>query len=83
MIFEGEYIKGKREGQGIEYYENGVVKFKGKYFNGKRNGIGHEYDNNGKLEFNGYYYNDKRWDKKGYTDDIMKSSIKNDFCKVD
>ena len=47
LIFEGKYLKGKRNGKGIEYFENGRIKFEGEYFNGEKlNGIG--YDENGK-----------------------------------
>ena len=47
LIFEGKYLKGKRNGKGIEYFENGRIKFQGEYFNGEKlNGIG--YDENGK-----------------------------------
>ena len=49
MIFEGEYLNGKRNGKGKEYYDNGKLTFEGEYLNGKRNGKGREYDYNGKL----------------------------------
>ena len=39
-IFEGEYLNGKRNGKGKEYYSSGKVKFKGDYYEDKRwNGI--------------------------------------------
>ena len=47
VSFEGEYLNGKRNGKGTEYYYNGKIKFNGKYLNGKKwNGKG--YDLNGK-----------------------------------
>ena len=47
LIFECKYLKGKRNGKGIEYYENGGIKSKGEYLNGEIfNGIG--YDKKGK-----------------------------------
>ena len=39
LIFEGEYLGGKKNGKGKEYYENGKIKFEGEYLNGKRNGM--------------------------------------------
>ncbi len=36
IIFEGEYLKGKRNGIGREYYDNGKLKFEGEYLNGKK-----------------------------------------------
>ena len=39
---EGEYLNGKRNGQGIEYVE-GKLKFEGEYLNGFRVGKGKEY----------------------------------------
>ena len=38
IIFEGEYSKGKRNGKGKEYYDNGNIKYIGEYLNIKKNG---------------------------------------------
>ena len=35
VIFEGEYLNGKKNGKGKEYYENGQIKFEGEYLKGK------------------------------------------------
>ena len=35
LIFEGEYLNGKRKGKGKEYNENGKLIFEGEYLNGK------------------------------------------------
>ena len=43
LIFEGEYINGKRHGKGKEYNYNGKLEFEGEYLNGERNGKGKEY----------------------------------------
>jgi antitoxin component YwqK of YwqJK toxin-antitoxin module len=40
LLFEGEYLNGKRNGIGKEFYNNGKIKFEGEYLNGKRNGKG-------------------------------------------
>ena len=54
IIYEGEYLKGKRNGKGIEYYENGRIKSKGEYLNGEIfNGIGYDEKGNEKVR----YYN--------------------------
>ena len=34
--FEGEYLNGKRNGKGKEYYDNGELLFEGDYLNGKK-----------------------------------------------
>ena len=69
LIFEGEYLNGKRNGKGKEYnyynYEDKLI-FEGEYLNGKRNGKGKEYDNYGKLIFEGEYLKGKKWNGKGY-----------------
>ena len=57
LIFEGEYLNGKRNGKGIEYRPQ---KFEGNYLDGKRNGKGKEYDKEGKLVFEGEYLNDEK-----------------------
>ena len=36
LLFEGKLINVKRNGEGIEYYENGKIKFIGEYLNGKK-----------------------------------------------
>ena len=47
LIFEGEYLEGKRF-KGKEYYDNGKIKFVGNYYKGRRwNGIA--YDLNGQI----------------------------------
>ena len=66
LIFEGEYLNGKRNGKGKEYNDNGKLIFEGEYLNGKRNGKGKEYDNNGKLIFEGEYLNGKNGKGKEY-----------------
>ena len=60
LMFEGEYLNGKRNGKGKEYDWNGKLIFEGEYLNGKRNGNGKEYDNKGNLIFEGEYLNGKR-----------------------
>ena len=42
LSFEGEYLNGKRNGKGLEYF-NGKLIFSGEYKNGERNGKGKEY----------------------------------------
>ena len=49
LMFEGEYLNGKRNKEGKEFYENGKIKFEGQYLNGERwNGKG--YNKNGIIE---------------------------------
>ena len=35
LLFEGEYLNGKRNGKGKEYW-NGELEFEGEYLNGER-----------------------------------------------
>ena len=65
LIYEGEYIKGKRSGLGKEFYFDKVI-FEGEYLNGKRNGKGTEYYNNGLIKFDGEYLYGKKWNGNGY-----------------
>ena len=48
LIYEGEHIKGKRNGKGKEFYNNKLI-FEGEYLNGKRNGKGKKYNDTGQL----------------------------------
>ena len=50
LLFEGEYLKGERNGEGKEYYYDGNLKFEGEYLCGEKNGKGKEYD--GKVIWN-------------------------------
>ena len=44
LIFDGEYLNGKKSGKGKEYKSNGVLLFYGEYLDGQRwNGIGKEF----------------------------------------
>ena len=55
LIFEGKYLKGKRNGKGNEYYENGRTKFEGEYLNGvKYNGIRYDEKGNVIVRFNNW-----------------------------
>ena len=36
LLFEGKFLKGKKNGKGKEFYENGQLKFEGKYSNGNK-----------------------------------------------
>ena len=56
LIFEGDYINGKRTGYGKEYYEKEKIKYEGEYLNGKRNGKGKEYYINDNLNLKEYIY---------------------------
>ena len=53
LLFEGEYLNGRRSGKGREYDEEGNIIFEGEYLNGKKwKGIQKEYDkDNDKLTY--------------------------------
>ena len=55
LIYEGEYLNGKRNGKGKDYDFEGLLFYEGEYLDGKRNGKGKEYYQDGKLEFEGEY----------------------------
>ena len=81
LKFEGEYLNGKRNGKGKEYYDNGDLLFEGEYLNGKRNGKGKEYYYNGDLLFEGEYLNGKRngkGKKNYYNGELNKYTMKVD-----
>ena len=60
VIFEGQYLNGKRNGKGKEYnYDTGFLEFEGEYLNGKRHGKGKDYDMDDLL-FEGEYLSGQR-----------------------
>ena len=58
LIYDGEYLKGKRYGKGEKYYHQNKIFFKGNYLNGERNGNKKEYYKNGELLYEGEILND-------------------------
>ena len=62
LIFEGEYLNGKRNGKGKEFFNNGKIMYEGEYFNGERK-KGKEYYNYGKTIDEVEYINDKKIEK--------------------
>ena len=65
LIFEGEYLNGKREEKGKEYDSFGDLIFEGEYKNGKINGKGKE-DHYGVLIFECEYFNGLKWTGNWY-----------------
>ena len=65
LIFEGEYLNGKRNGKGKEYDLAGELIFEGEYLNGKRNGHGREYNDYDLYAFDGEFKNGKKWNGSG------------------
>ena len=53
--YEGEFVKGIKNGKGKEYNIFKDLIFEGEYINGKRYGKGKEYYLNGDIEFEGEY----------------------------
>ena len=81
LLFEGEYLSGKKNGKGKEYFYNELI-FEGEYKNGKRNGKGKEFDS-GQLIFEGEYLNGKKWTGIGYhtviDNNLYKPEKENNF----
>ena len=67
IIYEGEYLNGKRHGKGKEYEEFlfKYLLFEGEYKNGKRY-KGKEYYRDGNIKYEGEYLNGKIWTGKVY-----------------
>ena len=70
LIFEGDYLNGKKNGNGKEYFFD-IVIFEGEYLNGQRNGKGKEY-HYGKLKFEGEYLYDSKLKGKLYKNEKLE-----------
>jgi hypothetical protein len=57
VIYEGDFIKGKFEGNG-KIIQKGFGYYIGSFMNGSLNGKGKIYDKNGKIVYEGYFKND-------------------------
>ena len=82
IIFEGEYLNGRRNGKGKGYYLNGNIRFEGEYLNGKKiNGKIYDYNNDvlilndGKIKE--YYDNYEIYSKFNKSDDFDSEDISN------
>ena len=81
LKFEGEYLNGKRNGNGKEYGLNNNLLYEGEFLNGKRNGKGKEYYSNGKLKIKGEYLNSNIWNGKGYNQNGNMELMVNYYMK--
>ena len=52
---ESYFVKGKKEGQSVDFYATGEIKVVGKYEGGFREGMWKTYYNNGKMKEKGRY----------------------------
>ena len=82
LLFEGEYLNGKKNGKGKEYYK-GKLTFDGEYLNGKKNGKCTEYNFKGG-KFVGEFKNGNKWNGTGYDekDEIDYEIINGNGLKV-
>ena len=64
LLFEGEYLDGKRHGKGKEYNNWGDIIFEGEYFYGEKHGKGKRYRGI-EIVFEGEYLFGERWNGKG------------------
>jgi antitoxin component YwqK of YwqJK toxin-antitoxin module len=72
---EGSFANGKRIGNWMAWYENGILWSQGNYIDGKRNGYSALYYPDGKLRAEGAYKNDKRigqWSFYGEDGSLVK-----------
>ena len=70
LIYEGEYLNGKKHGKGNEYDFNGKLKYEGIYLYDYKL-KGKELYNDGKIKFEGEYLFDLYWTGKEYDKDII------------
>ena len=77
LLFEGEYLNGKRNGNGKEYYYKSKLIFEEEYLLGKRHFKGKEYHEEIKLKFEGEYLFGEKWNGNEYNNDNIIYSLKN------
>ncbi|MEM7184259.1 MAG: LIC20035 family adhesin [Spirochaetota bacterium] len=69
---KGKYVRGKREGEWLQYYETGEILYRIPYQNGEKNGVQKKYKEDGTIFQQATYKNGKRHGKywrnsrKGY-----------------
>ena len=61
MKYEGDFLNGKKNGEGILYFRfSGYINYIGSFKDGKKEGHGKEFDNWGNLIYEGMFSKDKR-----------------------
>lgn len=63
LYYYGDFVDGRIEGYGTEYYENGSLLYEGEFLNGIANGYGKLYLENGNIGYEGEFSNGQ---KNGY-----------------
>jgi hypothetical protein len=58
-LYDGQILNGKRNGDGISYWQNGAINWKGKWYNDKKHGKGTLYSEENILICNCIYENDQ------------------------
>ena len=81
LKFEGEYLKGERNGKEKEYNNDGKLVFEGEYLNAKRNGKGKEYNNDGKLVFESEYLYNYKIKGKHYINRVLEFKVNLDLIE--
>ena len=84
LIYEGNYLNCKRNGQGKEYNEKGELIYEGEFKNGKRNGKGKTFKYSKEILYEGEFLDDdlkfgKEYDENGK---IIKEIKENGFRKM-
>ena len=64
IIYEGEFVNNKYDGEGTQYYKEGG-KYKGHWENGEKNGKGEEYYKNNNKKYVGNFRNN-HYSGKGF-----------------
>ncbi len=57
LTFEGNYKDGKKNGDGVEYYRGGKIKYKGEFKNDRHDGEGTLYAEDGTVKYSGKWKN--------------------------
>ena len=72
ILFEGEYLNGRRNGYGKLYNEDAVLIYEGTFLNGRKHGKGKEYNDDGDLILDGEFVNDQRKRGKVFVKGILE-----------
>ena len=55
LIYNGEWVRGRRQGHGCSYHENHTLKYEGEWQNDMANGVGKYFDKEGMLVLEGEF----------------------------
>ena len=77
-FYRGEWVMGKKQGRGLQIYQEGGVQYEGEWLNDKQHGNGKLLESNGSY-YQGEFKNGFKDGKGQYTNNLEKKIYNEEF----